>query len=54
MTRSPVEFKDATMIGGMIQILNIHYGSPVDEYVMLCCMMVSIVAFGGVLFDVYN
>ena len=41
MTRSPVEFKDSTMIGGILQILNIHYGSPVDEYVLLWCMMVS-------------
>ena len=41
MTRSPVEFKDTTMIGGILQILNIHYGSPIDEYVLLWCMMVS-------------
>ncbi len=42
MTRSPVEFKDITMIGGILQILNIHYGSPINEYVLLWCMMVSI------------
>ena len=41
MTRSPVEFKDSTMIGGILQILNIHYGSPIDEYLLLWCMMVS-------------
>lgn len=45
MTRSPVEFKDSTMIGGILQILNIHYGSPIDEYVLLWCMM------GHVLFE---
>lgn len=39
MTRSPVEFKDSTMIGGILQILNIHYGSPINEYVLLWCMM---------------
>lgn len=39
MTRSPVEFKDSTMIGGMLQILNIHYGSPFNEYMLLWCMM---------------
>ncbi|KAL9955806.1 hypothetical protein ACROYT_G037189 [Oculina patagonica] len=39
MTRSPVEFKDITMIGGILQILNIHYGSPINEYVLLWCMM---------------
>ena len=41
MTRSPVEVKDSTMIGGILQILNIHYGSPIDEYILLWCMMVS-------------
>ena len=41
MTRSPVEFKDSTMIGGILQILNIHYSSPIDEYILLWCMMVS-------------
>ena len=41
MTRSPVEFKDSTMIGGILQILNIHYGSPFNEYILLWCMMVS-------------
>ena len=41
MTRSPVEFKDSTMIGGILQILNIHYGSPFNEYVLLWFMMVS-------------
>lgn len=45
MTRSPVEFKDSTMIGGILQILNIHYGSPIDEYVLLWCMMVSLLVF---------
>lgn len=45
MTRSPVEFKDSTMIGGFLQILNIHYGSPIDEYVLLWCMMVSLLEF---------
>ena len=41
MTKSPVEFKDSTMIGGILQILNIHYGSPFNEYILLWCMMVS-------------
>lgn len=41
MTRSPVEFKDSTMIGGILQILNIHYGSPFNEYFVLWFMMVS-------------
>ena len=41
MTRSPVEVKDSTMIGGILQILNIHYGSPIDEYLLLWCMIVS-------------
>ena len=41
MTRSPVEVKDSTMIGGILQILNIHYGSPIDEYILLWCMIVS-------------
>ena len=41
MTKSPVEFKDSTMIGGILQILNIHYGSPFNEYMLLWCMMVS-------------
>lgn len=41
MTRSPVEFKDSTMIGGILQILNIHYGSPFNEYFLLWFMMVS-------------
>jgi len=42
MTRSPVEFKDSTMIGGILQILNIHYGSPINEYILLWCMMVHV------------
>ena len=41
MTRSPVEFKDSVMIGGILQILNINYGSPFNEYALLWCMMVS-------------
>ena len=40
MTRSPVEFKDLTMIGGIIQVLNIHWGSPISEHLLLWCMMV--------------
>ncbi|XP_068672959.1 cholinephosphotransferase 1-like [Montipora foliosa] len=39
MTRSPVEFKDLTMIGGIIQVLNIHWGSPISEHLLLWCMM---------------
>lgn len=41
MSRSPVEFKDSTMIGGILQILNMHYGSPIDEYLLLWGYMVS-------------
>lgn len=40
MTRSPVEFKDSTMIVGLLQILNIHFDSPCDEYLLLWFMMV--------------
>lgn len=40
MTRSPVEFKDSTMAVGILQILNIHYGWPCYEYVLLWIMMV--------------
>lgn len=39
MTRSPVEFKDSTMIVGLLQILNIHFDSPCDEYLLLWFMM---------------
>lgn len=50
MTRSPVEVKDSTMIGGILHILNIHYGSPIDEYILLWCMI------GHVMFELlrYN
>lgn len=41
MSKSPMDFKDATMLGGIIQILNIHYGSPFDEFLLLYLMLVS-------------
>lgn len=42
MSRSPVEFKDSTMIGGILQILNMHYGSPIDEYLLLWAYMIHV------------
>ena len=41
MTKSPLEFKDACMFGGILQVLNIQYGSRLEEYYLLWFVMVS-------------
>ena len=42
MSKSPLELKDACMFGGIIQVLNIQYGSQLDEYYLLWAVMVSV------------
>ncbi|XP_048584730.1 cholinephosphotransferase 1-like [Nematostella vectensis] len=43
MSKSPLEVKDATMLGGVIMLLNTHYGSHIDEYLMLCLLLLYVV-----------
>ncbi|XP_031569116.1 choline/ethanolaminephosphotransferase 1-like [Actinia tenebrosa] len=43
MSKSPLDFKDSTMLGGIVQILNIHYGSPFDEFLLLYLMLAYVI-----------
>ena len=45
MTKSPLEKKDSVMIPGLIQVFNIHFGSHIDEVLLLFGMMVSFPAY---------